>query len=285
MRVLRARIEAAPSTPPTRSWATVAASGDSPPPQPNRQRPVKDQNCIRTSTQRSFVDPRNNDHNDGSPFGRYLPTETANTHIRTASLSTPPTQNAQVAGVGTTKTGYVICFKDQESTNAARSNPEWLNELDNNTRLVRDFDIVVYRTPTEDFDLEKANPQATEKSMEENELTERDFQIEEVAWFKKRDKALGKFASLGIWFDSAERADWMLENGLLVGQRYIGSMERRGVKKKRCSRCQRFGHLVRSRKETPRCGHCAGQQKRQRCPPDVRPRCLDCSGEHPTGNR
>ena len=54
--------------------------------------------------------------------------------------------------------------------------------------------------------------------MEENELTEQGFQIEEVAWLKKKDKTLGKFASLGIWLDSAEGAGWMLGNGLLVGQ-------------------------------------------------------------------
>ena len=286
VRALQTRIEAPPSPAPARSWAMVAANGDSPPPQLNHQRPAKDQNCIRISTQRSFVDPRDNDSNDGNTFGRYLPTETAKTHIRTTLLNTSPIQDAQVAGVGTTKTGYVIRFKDQASANAARSNPEWLDELGNNTRLVKPrFGIVVHRTPTEDFDLENTNAQAIEKVMEENELTERGFQIEEVAWLKKKDKALGKFASLGIWFDSAEGADWMLNNGLLVGQRYIGSVERCEIKKKRCFRCQRFGHLAWSCKETPRCGHCAGQHERQRCPPGVRPRCLDCSCEHPTGDR
>jgi hypothetical protein len=43
--------------------------------------------------------------------------------------------------------------------------------------------------------------------------------------------------------------------------------------------------LAWSCKETPRCGHCAGPHERQRCPPGVRARCLDCSGEHPTGDR
>lgn len=202
-----------------------------------------------------------------------------------ALLNTPPTQDAQVAGVGTTKTGYVIRFKYQVSANAAHSNPEWLNELGNNTRLVKPrFGIIVHQTPMEDFDLENANAQAIEKVMEENELTEQGFQIEEVAWLKKKDKALGKSASLGIWFDSAEGAEWMLNNSLLVGQRYIGSVERCEIKKKRCFQCQQFGHLVWSCKETLRCGHCAGQHERQRCPPGVRPRCLDCNCEHPTGD-
>lgn len=286
VRALREQVEAPPPTPPTRPWAAVAAGSNSQTLQTNNQRPEKDQNCVRISTERSFVDPRDNDNNDGNTFGRYLPTESANTHIRTALLSTPPTQDAQVAGIGTTKTGYVIRFKNQESAKTARNNTEWLNELGNSTKLVKPrFGIVVHRTPTEDFDLENAYAQAIEKIIEENELTERGFRIEEVTWLKKKDKALGKFASLGIWLDSAEGAEWILDNGLLVGQRYIGSVERCEIKRKRCFRCQRFGHLAWSCKEAPRCGHCAGQHERQRCPPGVRARCLDCSGEHPTSDR
>jgi hypothetical protein len=232
------------------------------------------------------VDPRDNDTTNGNTFGRYLPTEAANTHIRTALLNAPSTQDAQVAGIGTTKTGYIIRFKDTESAEVARNNTEWLSELGNSTKLVKPrFGVVVHRTPTEDFDLENASTQAIAKIMEENDLAERGFRIEELAWLKRKDKALGKFASLGIWFDSAEGAEYMLNNGLVVGQRYIGSVERREIKKKRCFRCQRFGHLAWSCKETPRCGHCAGQHERQRCPPRVRARCLDCSGEHPTGDR
>ncbi|KAJ9481484.1 hypothetical protein VN97_g11989, partial [Penicillium thymicola] len=284
VRALRAQIDALPSTPVAKLWAAVAASH--PPLQPNHQRTDKDQNCVRINTQRSFVDSRDNDNGEQSTFGRYLPTGTANTHIRSALLSAPTTQDAQVAGVGTTKTGYVIRFKDPESAEAARINSEWLNELGNNTKLVKPrIGVVVHRTPTECFDLENANAQAIEKIMEENDLIERDFHIEELAWLKKRDKALGMFASLGIWFDSAEGADCILDKGFLVGQRYIGSVERREIRKKRCFRCQRFGHLAWSCKETPRCGHCAGQHKRDGCPLGTRARCLDCSGEHPTGDR
>lgn len=52
----------------------------------------------------------------------------------------------------------MIRFKDLESAEAARNNSEWLNELGNNTKLVKlRFGVVVYRTPTDDFDLENAN--------------------------------------------------------------------------------------------------------------------------------
>ncbi|CDM32767.1 Probable transposable element [Penicillium roqueforti FM164] len=272
VRALRAQIETSPQPNPPRTWAAIAASGTSDP-QPSLQRPEKDRNCVRISTQRLSVDPRDNESREGNSFGRYLSTDSANPYIRSALLSAPPTQDAQVAGIGTTKTGYLVRFKDPGSAEAARNNTEWLNELGKNTKLVKPrFGVVVHRTPTENFDLENANSQAIQTIMEENDLAEQGFQIEELAWLKRKDKVLGKFASLGIWFDSAEGAEYILNNGLLVGQRYIGSVERREIKKKRCFRCQRFGHLAWSYKETPRCGHCAGQHERERCPPGVRAR-------------
>jgi hypothetical protein len=58
----------------------------------------------------------------------------------------------------------VIRFKDLESAEAARMNTEWLNKLGNNTKLVKSrFGVVVHRTPTEDFDLENANAEASRK--------------------------------------------------------------------------------------------------------------------------
>lgn len=206
VRALRAQLDAAPlAAVPTRTWAAVAAAGSNPVSQLDHRRPDKDQNCLRISTQRSFVDPSDNNDGEGDTFGRYLSTESANSHIRTALLNAPPTQDAEVAGIGTTKTGYVIRFKNQASADAARSNTEWLNELGNNTKLVKPrFGVVVHRTPTEDLDLENANTQAIEKIMEENDLVTQGFRVEEVAWLKTKDKVLGKFASLGIWFDSAK---------------------------------------------------------------------------------
>jgi hypothetical protein len=59
-----------------------------------------------------------------------------------------------VAGVGTTKTGYVIRFKDHQSAETARTNTEWLEELGNGTKLVRPrHGVVVHRVPTVDFSL------------------------------------------------------------------------------------------------------------------------------------
>jgi regulator of replication initiation timing len=165
LRALRAQIENAPAVTTPKTWAAIAAnSGGTTTLEWNHQQPEKDQNCIRISTQRTVVDPRDNGNNGGNEFGRYLPIDAANNHIRAALQSDTATQDAQVAGVGTTKTGYLIRFKNTESAEAARNNTEWLQNLGNNTKLVKPrFGVVVHRTPTEEFDLETGAIQATEK--------------------------------------------------------------------------------------------------------------------------
>lgn len=92
-------------------------------PWPRHQRPDRDQNCVRISTQQSPID---NPETEGilSDFGRYMPIPAANNRIRTALLNASSTQDVQVAGIGTTKTGYVIRFKDSASAETARINNE-----------------------------------------------------------------------------------------------------------------------------------------------------------------
>jgi hypothetical protein len=139
--------------------------------------------------------------------------------------------------------------------------------------------------PTEDFDLEKEKKEGIEKIMEENDLAEKGFEIEDIAWLKKKDRPLGKSATMGIWLNTPEAAELIINNGLLVGQRYIGSVEPYKVELKRCYHCQKFGHLTWSCKELVKCGHCSGQHDQRNCPPGIRPRCADCNGEHPTGHK
>jgi hypothetical protein len=138
-----------------------------------------------------------------------------------------------VVGVGTTKTGYVIRFKDKRSAKPARTNTEWLEKLGNGTKLVNPrFEIVVHRTPTEDFSLPKNKKQGINRIMEENDLAVKGYQIDDIAWLKKKDKLLGKSASLKIWLKTPEAAEWIINNGLIVGQRYIGSIEPYQIKRK-----------------------------------------------------
>ncbi|CAK41173.1 uncharacterized protein An12g06420, partial [Aspergillus niger] len=279
---LRAKLEAQPlNAPVNRSWAEVAAGNPQPNPARTVPRPRKEPNCVRISTAPTLDQDVDNDR-----FSRALPTEAANTHIRTALLNAETTKEVQVAGIGTTKTGYVIRFRDTQSAETARNSTEWLEELGNNTKVVKPrFGIVVHRVPTEDFELEGNKKQGIEKIMAENDLHDKKFRVEDIAWLKKRDMPLGKSASMGVWLDSPEAAEWIIDNGILVGQRFIGSVEPYRVEKKRCRRCQQFGHLAWSCKERVKCGHCAGHHDQRHCFPGIRPRCSDCNGEHPTGDR
>jgi hypothetical protein len=136
-----------------------------------------------------------------------------------------------------------------------------------------------------EFSLPENETQGIQKIMEDNDMAANGHNIQEIAWLKKKDKELGRSASLGLWFDTADAAEWVIKNGLLVGHRYIGSIEPYQVKKKRCRRCQALGHFAWSCKEQIRCGFCAGEHDRQDCPPDTTARCIDCNRAHPTGDK
>ncbi|KAJ8147384.1 hypothetical protein LV165_008823 [Aspergillus fumigatus] len=196
--------------------AEVAVS--EPPRGPNTgPRPRKRElNCVRISTRRTPAD----EEDGNNVFGRYLPTDMANAKIRSALLSADPTKDIQVAGIGTTKTGYVIRFRDTQSAEKAQNNTEWLHELGNDTKLVKPrFGVVVHRTPTEDFDLEGNKQHGIDKVIEENDLGSKGFQIKDIAWLKKKDHPLRTSASLGIWLNTPEAAEYLITNGLLVSQR------------------------------------------------------------------
>jgi hypothetical protein len=61
----------------------------------------------------------------------------ANAKIQSALLSADTTKDAQVAGISTTKTRYMIRFRDAQSAKMAWNNITWLEELGNETKLVK----------------------------------------------------------------------------------------------------------------------------------------------------
>jgi hypothetical protein len=71
--------------------------------------------------------------------------------------------------------------------------------------------------------------------VEDNSLATKGYQIENIARLKRKDNILGTPASVGIWLDT-EAAKWLINNGLLVGQRFIESNEIHQVKRKVLSR-------------------------------------------------
>ncbi|EXJ75203.1 uncharacterized protein A1O5_01899 [Cladophialophora psammophila CBS 110553] len=77
--------------------------------------------------------------------------------------------------------------------------------------------------------------------MEENNLAIKWFHINEIVWMKTPDKPLSMNVSLGIWLDTPDTAEWVVNNGLVFGPRHKRSIEHYRIEKKRCYRCQGFG--------------------------------------------
>lgn len=287
LRVLQAQLQSySASLPSTRSYASVVAESSATQPTASlassgrSERISKEVNCLRISTQAS----QHNTEEDENSFARYLTPVRAKGHIQDALDYTETTKEVKVAGVGTTKTGYVIRFKDEQSFATAEASTEWLGKLGNDTKLVKPrFGVVVHRFPTDGIILPENKQDVIEQIMEENDLKTREINISDIAWLKHSDKALGRSASMGIWFDTVEAMDWAVANGIVYEQRYIGSVEKYSVEKKRCHRCLGHGHLARRCRKTPRCGHCGDCHDRRECPPGREARCVDCDGAHPTG--
>ncbi|KAL3254248.1 hypothetical protein ABHI18_009052 [Aspergillus niger] len=85
-------------------------------------RPRKEPNCIRISTARPTEDADNGDH---EVFTRYLPTDIADTRICTSLLHAEATKDTEVAGIGTTKTSYVIRFKEEQQPQPETTSSGW----------------------------------------------------------------------------------------------------------------------------------------------------------------
>ncbi|KIW36021.1 uncharacterized protein PV06_11676 [Exophiala oligosperma] len=236
IRTLRGQLSAySASLPATRSWASVAAGSGAGQTTINasttesNEQPLKERNCLRISTQ---PPPPNAD--PGNPtFTRYLPIEAANSYIRDALSNTDSTKEVKIAGVGTTKTGYVIRFRDEHSWTTAETNTGWLEKLGNDTKLAKPrFGVVVHRFPTEGISLPENKQEVIHRIMEENEMQARNTTISDIAWLKQSDKPLGVSASLGLWFDTPDAAEWTVSNGILHKQRYIESVEKYQMKRK-----------------------------------------------------
>ncbi|KAB2569481.1 Nucleic-acid-binding protein from transposon X-element [Lasiodiplodia theobromae] len=210
-----------------------------------------------------------------------MPTKTAAEHISEALKKHDRTRDASVLGVGTTKLGYLIRFKDEEAKKLATSNTEWTKTLGNDTAITQpQFGVVVHRTPTSEVNIEKKN-EAIQKILQENSLV--DARIKNIAWMKKRDSPLGQHASLGIWFNTQEEAQNAIQNGLVFGQSYTNRVEPYRMERKRCHRCLQFGHLAWNCKKKERCGHCLAEHNKMDCSSEALPKCADCNQSHPTG--
>jgi hypothetical protein len=56
--------------------------------------------------------------------------------------------------------------------------------------------------------------------------------MEDISWLKRKGQPLGTSSLLAIWPNSPEAAEYLIRNGLLLGQRYIVSVEPYRIERK-----------------------------------------------------
>lgn len=269
--------EADKSLPPT--WAKVAGRGLG---IGTQERPIQAKpspNTLRISTS---LEPSDSTTVDNA-FTKYMQTDKAMTMITQALQKHSPTTDAQLLGVGSTKTGYLLRFRNETSMEMARKNKEWTEDLGQSTKVVTPrFGVVAHRTPTAEVDInDKEN--SIWRISQDNGFASKGHCIEEIAWLKKRDLPFGHSATLGIWFNSAEAAEQAIQHGLVFGQSFVSTIEPYQSQQKRCFRCQGLGHMAWNCKEKERCGNCCGQHSRRDCIGTAL-QCADCGEAHPTGS-
>lgn len=74
------------------------------------------------------------DEVNGENLTRNLPIGRAIGLLRQALLKTDETKDVDVVGVNTTRTGYVVRCKDEQSAATAKLHTGWLQELGNNSK-------------------------------------------------------------------------------------------------------------------------------------------------------
>jgi hypothetical protein len=139
-------------------------------PETRKQRTVPNESaCVKISTRSQvYTDPNATPSNS---FGRYLPIEKANEQIRDALSNHENTRSLQVIGVGATKTGYIVRFRDEHSAKIAREDTQWLSRLGNDTKVVTPrFGVVVHRVPVDLIDDKEGKEKSIQRIAEENEL-------------------------------------------------------------------------------------------------------------------
>jgi hypothetical protein len=271
---------------PSPSWASVVASGTATASSTNLSQPSRTstqgsrENILKINTPQTAPEGMSDDNS----LTRYMEVSKVSSLVTEALRNDSSTQEVQVAGVRTTRAGYLIRFKDKEAKEKAWKSEQWLKQLGTGVNIAKPrFGVVVHRTPTNEVPLREDKAGAIDKIVQENNLSSKGYNIEEVAWLKRKDSPLGATASLGVWFDSAEAAEWAIQDGMLFGPRHVGSVEAYKKKERRCYNCQATGHEAWSCKQRKRCGHCAGEHGKKDCPPGSAARCVECDGNHPTG--
>ena len=146
----------------------------------------------------------------------------------------------------------------------------------------RTWPVIVHGVSVRDHQLDAWGKHA-KRIEKENSSQIPNLRIQGMRWLRRTNK--GDFAPLVIEVDSAEQANRLINEGVIMGydlklvERYDA-----GCRITQCFKCQKYGHISSICPNAEKCGHCGSDHTTEKCAgvsPALRKRCAACQGgEH-----
>jgi hypothetical protein len=146
----------------------------------------------------------------------------------------------------------------------------------------RTWPVIVHGVRVRDHQLDVWGKHA-KRIEKENTRQIPNLKIQGMRWLRRTNK--GDFAPLIIEVDSAEQANRLINEGVVIGFD-LKSVERYDASCRitQCFKCQKYGHISTICANAEKCGHCGSDHTTEKCAgvsPATRKRCAACqSGEH-----
>lgn len=146
----------------------------------------------------------------------------------------------------------------------------------------RTWPVIVHGVSVRDHQLDAWGKHA-KRIEKENARQIPNLRIQGMRWLRRTNR--GDFAPLVIEVDSAEQANRLINEGVIMGFD-LKSVERydAGCRITQCFKCQKYGHISTICSNKEKCGHCGSDHTTEKCAgvsPAPRKRCAACQGgEH-----
>jgi len=143
----------------------------------------------------------------------------------------------------------------------------------------RTWPVIVHGVSVRDYQLDAWGKHA-KHIKKENSRQIPSLRIQGMRWLRRINK--GDFALLVIELDSAEQANRIINEGVVMGYD-LKSVERydAGCRITQCFKCQKYGYISSICSNAEKCGHCGSDHTTEKCAgvsPAPRKRCAACQG-------
>ena len=127
----------------------------------------------------------------------------------------------------------------------------------------RTWPVIIHGVSVRDYQLD-AWGKHTKYIKKENSRQIPSLRIQGMRWLRRINK--GDFALLVIELDSAEQANRIINEGVVMGYD-LKSVERydTGCRITQCFKCQKYGHISSIYSNAEKCGHCGSDHTTEKC--------------------